>query len=85
MTEGTHRVYQPSADVGKPHECTQKEMFEKIDRKLDIVVNKLEEGNIKFATILLRLKILEAIVYGAVVLGLIAIVGLVLKSIGMKP
>jgi len=67
-------------------EKTMSAAVEKMSGKLDEIITHLSEGNTKFATIMLRLRNLEAIVYtglGFVLLGVLGgILALVIKSQG---
>lgn len=40
--------------------------FDRMDRKLDTIINRLGDGDVSLAQIFTRIKILEMIVYGGV-------------------
>ena len=60
------------------HECTQADALARIDAKLDQVLERLAKGDTNFATLQLRVRALEVVVYGGVGLGLVYLVNKVL-------
>lgn len=60
-----------------PGECqqhqTMMDSIKNFDKKLDEILKRLGNGDVNFATISLRIKLLEIVVYGAVSIGLIAV------------
>ena len=55
--------------------------FDSIDAKLKTIDEKLGDGKISFATILLRVRALEVVVYGACSVGLLAIAGAIITMV----
>lgn len=61
--------------IPAPHTCTQQELLEKIDGKLDTVIERLAKGDTAIALLDHRVNSLEKIVYGMCSLILIAVIG----------
>ena len=76
MAGTSTRLYQttPAAGTQPPHPCDKDERFDKLNEKLDKIVGMLAEGNTQFATLHLRVRALEVVVYGGCALALIYLV-----------
>jgi len=61
--------------IPPPHTCAQQELLEKIDGKLDTVIERLAKGDTAIALLDHRVNGLEKIVYGTCSLTLLAVLG----------
>lgn len=58
-----------------PHDCSQYEILNKIDEKLDTIIDRLGKGDTAIALLDHRVTGVEKIVYGMCALSLLAVAG----------
>ena len=66
-----------------PQHASLDSRLDKLQATLDAVLSRLGCGDVSLATISVRVRILELIVYGGVALALIAMIGAVIKGTGI--
>ena len=63
------------------HDCTQKDVLDRIDGKLDQIIERLAKGDTALALLAHRIAFVERIVYGLCSIILVAVIGAIVALV----